>query len=119
MMLSYEHFAPAEIYLREGTMKIRALGIITILLVAALLTTGCVYSNIKIPLDRDLDQTRMGSKVGMASTYSVLWLVSWGDSSTAAAAKQGGLSTVNHMDMQIYSVLFGLYSKTTTIVNGD
>ena len=90
-----------------------------VILMTVLLMAGCVYSNIKIPLDRDLDQTRMGGKVGLASTYSVLWMVSWGDGSTAAAARQGGITTVNHMDMQVFSILFGLYTRTTTIVNGD
>jgi len=97
----------------------RAFRIMVVIAVAAMLMTGCVYSNIKTPLDTDLDKTEMGTKVGEASIYSVLWLISWGDSSTAAAAKEGGMSTVNHMDRQIYSVLFGLYSRTTTIVYGD
>jgi len=100
-------------------MRIRLLGAIALLLVAALLMTGCVYTNIKTPLDTDLDKTEMGSKVGEASMYSVLWLASWGDGSTAAAAKDGKISIVNHMDMQSFSVLFGLYSKTTIIVYGD
>jgi len=50
---------------------------------------------------------------------SVLWLIAWGDASTSAAAKQGGLMTVNHMDRETLFVLFGLYTKTTTIVYGD
>lgn len=104
---------------RKGKYVMRAFRIMVVIAVAAMLMTGCVYSNIKTPLDTDLDKTEMGTKVGEASIYSVLWLISWGDSSTAAAAKEGGMSTVNHMDRQIYSVLFGLYSRTTTIVYGD
>jgi hypothetical protein len=49
----------------------------------------------------------------------VLWLVSWGDAGAAAAARNGGLTTINHMDVQIRNVLFGLYTKETTIVYGD
>lgn len=97
----------------------RTLKFVVMITVAAMLMTGCVYSNIKTPLDRDLDKTEMGTKVGEASMYSVLWMVSWGDSSTAAAAKDGSISTVNHMDMQIFSVLFGMYTRTTTIAYGD
>lgn len=93
--------------------------VVVLIIVSAMLMTGCVYSNIKTPLDMDLDKTEMGSKVGEASMYSVLWMVSWGDSSTAAAAKDGNISTVNHMDMQIFSVLFGLYTRNTTIAYGD
>jgi len=49
----------------------------------------------------------------------VLWLVAWGDASTEAAAKNGGLSVVYHMDQEVFSILFGLYSKSTTIVYGE
>jgi hypothetical protein len=55
----------------------------------------------------------------VASAYSVLWLVSWGDQGIAAAAKSGGIKTVTHMDQEVFSILFGLYIKTSTIVYGD
>jgi hypothetical protein len=51
--------------------------------------------------------------------YSVLGLVAWGDASTAAAAKQGGISTLNHMDKEFLNIIFGIYTETTTIVYGD
>ena len=88
-------------------------------LVSMLMLTGCLYSNIKTPLDTDVDRTVLGQKTGTASTYSILWLVSWGDGSTSKAAHQGGLSTINHMDLHVFSVLFGLYSQTTLIVYGE
>jgi len=97
----------------------RTVKVVVLITLAAILMTGCVYTNIKTPLDTDLDKTEMGTKVGEASMYSVLWLVSWGDASTAAAAKDGSISTVNHMDRQFFSVLFGMYSRTTTIAYGD
>ena len=88
-------------------------------ILAALLLTGCLYVDIKAPFDTDLNQTVLGAKKGEASVYSVLWLVAWGDGGTAAAAKNGGITTVNHMDAEVFSILFGLYSKTTTVVYGD
>ena len=90
-----------------------------IVLLATILLTGCLYSNIKAPYDTDLNRTVLGEKQGKASTYSVLWLIAWGDAGTAAAAKNGGITTVNHMDVKVLSVLFGLYTRTTTIVYGD
>ena len=81
-------------------------------------TTGC-YINITQPLDVDLDKTDLGSKVGRASIQSVLWSVAWGDSGTKAAAENGGIKTIRHADTQLYSILFGLYAKETTIVYGD
>ena len=81
--------------------------------------SGCLYANIKAPLDIDADKTAIGSKVGKSSIQSVLWLVAWGDASTDSAAKNGNISVVYHMDREVYSILFGLYSKSTTIVYGE
>ena len=88
-------------------------------LVASLLLAGCLYSNVVAPLDTDMNKTTLGKKEGRASVYSVLWLVSWGDAGVAAAAKNGGLTVVHHMDVEIRNILFGLYTKETTIVYGD
>jgi TRL-like protein family len=92
---------------------------VAVAMMAVLVLSGCVYSHVLTPYDTDLNKTVLGQKQGKASMESVLWLVAWGDASTAAAAKQGGLTTVNHMDREILFVMFGLYSKTTTIVYGD
>lgn len=81
--------------------------------------SGCMYSNIKFPLDEDLWKTELGSKVGVSSNYSVAWLVAWGDAGVDAAAKNGGIKVVNHMDMGIESYLFGLYVRRDTIVYGE
>lgn len=89
------------------------------LIALVLLSTGCVYTHVMAPYDTDLDRTNLGQKTGNASMQSILWLVAWGDASTAAAAKDGGLTTVNHMDREFLSVLFGLYFRVTTIVYGD
>ncbi len=84
-----------------------------------LILSSCLYTDIKIPLDRDVWETKMGTKVGVASNHTILWLVSWGDAGVKKAAENGGLSTVNHMDMGVQSYFFGVYSKTDTIVYGD
>ncbi len=86
---------------------------------AAFLLAGCLYSHVTAPLSTDMNKTSMGKKEGRASAQSVLWLVSWGDAGVAAAAKNGGLTTVNHMDVEVRNILFGLYTKETTIVYGD
>lgn len=82
------------------------------------LLTGC-FVNIKIPLDTDLDRTRLGTKVGEASSQGVIWLFQWGDAGTQAAAKQGGITTITHADRAIFTLLFGVYTRQTTIVYGD
>jgi hypothetical protein len=83
------------------------------------LLSGCFYAHVVTPLDTDVNKTVLGAKTGKAESQSVLWLVAWGDAGTAAAAKNGGITTVNHMDRETLFVLFGIYTSTTTIVYGD
>ncbi len=88
-------------------------------LVIAISVSGCMYSDIRFPLDEDVWKTELGSKVGTASNYSVLWLVAWGDAGVKKAAENGGITVVQHMDMGIESYLFGAYVRRDTIVYGD
>ncbi len=67
----------------------------------------------------DLNETDLGDKVGESSYQSVLGLVAWGDAGTQAAAKDGNIKTLKHADQKIFSVLWGLYFKQTTVVYGN
>lgn len=86
--------------------------------VLVLAASSCVLTNVKIPLDVDLDRTELGDKLGEASSQSVLWAVAWGDAGVQAAAQEGGITTITHADTKVFSVLFGLYVKQTTVVYG-
>jgi hypothetical protein len=97
----------------------KLINVLAAVVVAAFLLTGCLYSNVKTPLDTDLNKTVLGQKEGKASAYSVLWLFAWGDMSVAAAARNGGITTVNHMDAETFQILFGLYTKQSVVVYGD
>jgi len=95
---------------------------LSVLLAAAILSTmlsGCVYMNIRAPMDTDVARTQLGSKVGRSTSQSVLWLFAWGDSGVEAAAAQGELETINHLDVEYFLVLFGVYVERTTIAYGD
>jgi len=92
--------------------------IIALVCVAAVMV-GCLYSHVTVPLSTELNKTDLGNKRGEASTYSLLWLFAWGDAGAAAASKNGGITTMRHMDRKINIILFGLYTRTTTIVYGD
>jgi hypothetical protein len=85
----------------------------------ALLTPGCVFGNFGYPLDTDVNDTTLGTKTGEASNHSVLWLVAWGDAGSHAAAVNGGITTLRHMDQRTMYILWGMYAKHTTIVYGD
>ncbi|HEX6885968.1 MAG TPA: TRL-like family protein [Planctomycetota bacterium] len=95
----------------------RVLG--ALLLGLSFLTSGCLFTDVKLPLDTNLEETKLGDKTGESSSQSVLWLVAWGDSGTQAAAQEGGIKTILHADQHVFSVLFGLYSRQTTIVYGE
>jgi hypothetical protein len=82
-------------------------------------TSGCLYANVKAPLDTDVSNTELGNRVGRSTAQSVLWLVAWGDAGTEAAAKEGNISVIKHMDQEALVILFGAYAKQTTIVYGD
>ena len=79
---------------------------------------GLVFTQNQAPLDLNYQKTDLGSKVGRASTKSVLGLIAWGDASTLAAMEDGGISEVKHADYEYLSMLF-LYQSFTVIVRGD
>lgn len=85
----------------------------------ALFSTGCLYTDIQMPMDTDFDKTELGVKEGESDTHTVLYLVSWGDAGTKAAADEGDVKLIRHADRKVFSVLFGLYTKITTVVYGD
>ncbi len=97
----------------------KSLIVVMLLTLVVVSATGCIYTHITTPLGTELNKTEIGHKQGEASTYSLLWLFSWGDAGAAAAAKNGGISVLTHMDREIELVLFGIYGRITTIVYGD
>jgi len=79
---------------------------------------GCVY-NVRRPLDTNYDKTEIGAKVGMSKSTSVLWLFAWGDGGTRAAAEDGDIKVIEHADTEVFSILFGLYTRVRTVVYGN
>ena len=84
-----------------------------------LLSNGCAYLHTQRPLSVDFNKTEVGTKEGRASSYSVLWLVAWGDSGLKAAATQGQLKTIESADVEMLAVLLGIYTRVTTVVYGN
>lgn len=100
-------------------MRIRSCAAALAFTLMAATSSGCVYADVTSPLDIDLNRTELGSKTGESSAHSVLWLVAWGDSGTKAAAEDGGLKQINHADRKVFSLLWGLYSRVTTVAYGE
>ena len=88
-------------------------------IIFSVLLSGCIYTKVKLPLDIDTSQTQLGEKIGKSHVHSIAWLFSWGDAGTAAAAKNGGITTIKHLDKEYFLIFFGLYYRQTTIAYGD
>ena len=84
-----------------------------------IIASGCAYMHVQMPLGTNFNNTQFGSKEGRSNSYSVLWLFAWGDAGTKAAATQGNVKVIRYADSEVKSVLFGLYSRVTTVVYGD
>lgn len=80
---------------------------------------GSVVSVVGAPVDTTFnDNDGIGSKCGESTAFNILGLVSFGDCSVDAAAENGNLSKVDHIDMDYISVL-GVFYSYKTIVWGD
>ena len=79
---------------------------------------GALYSDIQAPLSIEPEGTKLGSKVGEASSTSILGLYAVGDVSVATAAEAGGITTVRHIDYKMKNLL-GVLSTFTIVVYGD
>ena len=60
----------------------------------------------------------MGPKKGEATAKTILGLVATGDCSIAAAARNGKLKTINHIDYK-YKNILGIVQETTVVVYGE
>jgi TRL-like protein family len=58
-----------------------------------------------------------GPKVGKAEAWGIV-LVAMGDASISAAAQNGGITRIHHVDHETMNIL-GIYAKYTTIVYGE
>jgi hypothetical protein len=98
---------------------VKRIFLIIVLVTTILSANGCVYTNVTMPLSTELNKADLGHKQGESSMYSILWLFAWGDAGQARAAQSGGVTVITHMDREMQVILFGLYSRVTTIVYGD
>ena len=92
---------------------------LAIIFAVILVLSGCAYVHVKTPYDQNLNETELGSKVGVADAYGLFWLVAWGDASYAAAAKNGNIKILKHADQETKQIFFGMYSHWRVIVYGD
>ena len=98
-----------------------------IALVSSFFLTGCIfapvvppkgllYTDQKAPL-MPIPTPIVGDAEGTSSTHTILFLVAFGDGSIDAAAKNGGITTITHLDYEFENYL-GIYQRYTTIAKG-
>ena len=84
---------------------------------ASYLPMGFVYTEVTSPVsvtDSDISHT----KVGTAVATSVLGIVATGDASVRAAANNGGIKKIKHVEYHVKNIL-GIIGEYTTTVYGD
>jgi len=81
---------------------------------------GGIYTNIMAPIDIESGTGKqIGSKTGEASTVAILGMVAFGDAGLNAAARNGGITRIYHVDYRFLNVFLGTYCKFTTVVYGE
>lgn len=100
------------------------------LFAAALSSCGLLYTNVKVPrgyrsaTPADVKTAPDDPRVtGQSCSYSVLWLVAWGDTSYNSAMKDAlgthdGILYDVRSDMKVNAYALGLYTKVCTILSG-
>lgn len=84
---------------------------------AASPVTGLVWTNVKGPL-AVTNSNIQPTLVGRSEATSILGLIATGDASIQAAARNGGITHIHHVDYATHS-FFGVVSTFTTIVYGN
>jgi len=82
----------------------------------ASLGVGSLYTSATMPMTATSNP--VGSKVGNSEATNILGLVMTGDAGINAAAEDGKITKISHVDYEMYSIL-GLFAKYTTYVYGE
>ncbi len=79
---------------------------------------AATFTSVQAPVDITYNLTEIGSKKGEATSVGILGLLTFGDCSVKAAAKDGNLKRVDHIGCRFTNVLC-LVTFYTTIVYGE
>jgi hypothetical protein len=92
------------------------------LLSLCLLLPGCglIYTHVVIPLDINADDAPVQEINGRSDwkTFQYFVRVDWNSSAIADAAHAAGITRIYYADLEILSILGGLWSQQTAIVYG-
>ncbi len=85
---------------------------------------GLIYTHTTEPLDLNLNRTPIfaeRAEAGASDVKSVRYYVSvdWNSNAIGDIARENGLHTVYYADLEVLSVLFGLWRQATVHVYGE
>jgi hypothetical protein len=78
---------------------------------------GKIYTGAGVPVTVDFNATDPGDRKGISKSESILGLVAWGDCGIQAAARDGGITEIRHMDAKLTNYL-GVYQSYELVVTG-
>lgn len=78
--------------------------------------TGVIYTDIVTPVAAT--SNTVGTKVGSSQCVGYVGIVALGDGSIDAAAKNGNITKISHVDVQTKSYV-GVYTINTYVVYGE
>jgi len=93
--------------------------LVSVLLIGAALATpmGILYTDVKEPVSASALTTY--SKTATGTNMSILGLIGIGDSSIEKIAKAQGITKIQHVDKQVFSIPLFLYVSETFTIYGD
>ena len=96
--------------------------VIFCLVVSASIFTSCAVADVAMFDFSTRPQTAtgntLGTKVGTSSKAVLFGIAGWGDGGIDAAAKNGGIKKISHVDVK-RSTIMGVWNQSTTIVYGE
>ena len=106
--------------------KAGLLSLLCVFLASCSMLDGRLYTNKVIPYSEDFNNTPVGSKVCYVDDFKVQEPVSgynvnaqWMTSSVIEQARLSGITKIYYVDLKVFSILMGIYSKKTLVIYGD
>ena len=104
--------------LAVGAVAMMSLGCVGFTLAPLMPPPAFVVTIHTAPLSTNFDKSPVGARKGSATVTNILGIVSLGDCGINAAAKDGGVNSINYADYSIVNIL-GMFNTTTVTVYGD
>jgi len=96
------------------------------LILVSFLLSGCLYSNVTMPLTHNFNNTKIGVKRIVLDERSVSSRLlgadislAWSEDLIRQEAKNAGIQNLSFAEQRVLSVLFGTYMHRELIIYGD